>query len=253
MMNCFENSTLRRKIIIMKLRQVFVGALAVVVGLAYGASVQAQSSFSASVKLTSNYVFNGLTQTDNLPALQGSFDWSHSTGAFAGVWASNVASATGEGVGGIEIDYYSGYSMKLTDKLGVTFTALYYHYPNGDSVKPDSGWESYADTKAAVSYDAGFASFGATYNHGFGTAYDDGIVLSASVPLPMDQLPLPVTLLGKGGYKAFKGGTSYTWYHLGVGTKVKGFGIDLFYTEGRNYNNRSDTDSIVFGSISRSF
>ncbi len=247
-MSYLENSTLRRSNII-KLKQVFVGVLAVVVGLAYGASVQAQSSFSASVKFASDYIFNGYTQTDGLPALQGSFDWSHSTGAFAGVWASNVAS----GLGGIEIDYYAGYNMKLTDKLGVSLTALYYHYPNGDSAEPDSGWESYADIKAAVSYDAGFASFGATYNHGFSKSYEDGIVLSASVPLPMDQLPLPVTLLGNGGYKAFEGGNSYTWYHLGVGTKVKGFGLDLFYTNGRDWNNRPDTESVVFGSISRSF
>ena len=52
----------------MKFRQIFVAALAVCVGLMYGASAQAESSFSGSVKLTTNYAFQGASDSDGIGA-----------------------------------------------------------------------------------------------------------------------------------------------------------------------------------------
>src|SRR5262245_8792596 len=52
--------------------------------------------FSANVALTSEYVFRGISQTDDSPAIQGGFDWSLEKlgslplGLYAGIWGSNV-------------------------------------------------------------------------------------------------------------------------------------------------------------------
>ena len=60
--------------------------LALVLGgtLAVPAIAQAQGesphSFSANVGLTSNYIFRGISQTGGKPALQGGFDYAHSSG-----------------------------------------------------------------------------------------------------------------------------------------------------------------------------
>ena len=69
----------------------------------YGTLAHAGMSFSTNIKLTTDYVVQGVSDSDGAPAIQGGFDWSHSTGPYAGVWASSVASG-----GGIEIDYCAG-------------------------------------------------------------------------------------------------------------------------------------------------
>ena len=242
----FENSILIRSILL-KSRHVFVGALAVVVGLAYGASVQAQSSLSANVKLTSNYAFQGASDSDGLPAFQGGFDWSHSSGPYVGIWVSNVASASGEGVGGIELDYYAGYATSLTDKIGVNLGVFYIHYPEGDS--NTSVWDSFVQPKVAVSFDAGFASFGASYRRAFTDNPQNRTVLSASVPLGK----IPATFSGKFGindYENNEEGNDYYWFQVGIGTEIKDyFGINFFYTD----RDTAGSDGIVGASISRSF
>ncbi len=45
---------------------------------------------SASAALTTDYIWRGVSQTNNDPAIQGSFDLSHESGIYAGVWGSNV-------------------------------------------------------------------------------------------------------------------------------------------------------------------
>ncbi len=52
--------------------------------------------FSANVALTTNYMFRGVSQTNNGPAIQGGFDYEYSPyNLYVGVWASNVDSSSG--------------------------------------------------------------------------------------------------------------------------------------------------------------
>src|SRR5512140_3616978 len=46
---------------------------------------------TGNVGITSQYVFRGLTQTDGKPAVQGGFDYAHSSGLYAGTWLSNIS------------------------------------------------------------------------------------------------------------------------------------------------------------------
>src|SRR5476651_498722 len=47
-------------------------------------------TLTGNVGLFSQYIFRGLTQTNEKPALQGGFDYAHSSGFYAGTWASNI-------------------------------------------------------------------------------------------------------------------------------------------------------------------
>jgi hypothetical protein len=47
-------------------------------------------TFTGNVGLYSQYVFRGISQTNEKPALQGGFDVGHKSGLYAGTWASNV-------------------------------------------------------------------------------------------------------------------------------------------------------------------
>ena len=59
-----------------------------------------------------DYYFRGLTQTWGGPAIQGGFDVSHTSGLYAGFWASNVSGNQYAG-GSLETDWYGGYNYKL--------------------------------------------------------------------------------------------------------------------------------------------
>ena len=54
-------------------------------------------NFSATVTFATDYVFRGVSQTDNKPAVQGSFDYKHPSGAYLGIWGSNVDDSISKG------------------------------------------------------------------------------------------------------------------------------------------------------------
>jgi uncharacterized protein (TIGR02001 family) len=108
-------------------------------------------TFTGNVGLYSQYIFRGLTQTDRQPAIQGGFDYAHSSGFYLGTWASNIswlkenlsappATITGQYASGgsAEIDFYGGYKSTF-GKTDFTYDIglLFYWYP-GD-VKPPVG------------------------------------------------------------------------------------------------------------------
>jgi uncharacterized protein (TIGR02001 family) len=99
-------------------------------------------TLTGNIGIFSQYIFRGLTQTDRQPALQGGFDFAHSSGFYAGTWLSNI-SWLKEGAstplftagqyangGSVEWDIYGGYkanfgSSDFTYDVGL----LYYYYP----------------------------------------------------------------------------------------------------------------------------
>ena len=59
-------------------------------------------TLTGNVGLFSSYRFRGIDQTYGKPALQGGFDYSHSSGVYLGNWNSNVNSGAGFPEGNIE-------------------------------------------------------------------------------------------------------------------------------------------------------
>lgn len=91
-------------------------------------SFHANADVSATVTLASDYLFNGVTQTDEKPALQGSFDWSNKFGVYAGVWGSNVDFGDSTDM---EIDYYIGYGNNISESTWYDVGYVYYSYVGG--------------------------------------------------------------------------------------------------------------------------
>ena len=85
------------------------------------------------VGLYSQYIFRGLTQTNRKPALQGGVDLTHSSGLYAGAWASNVDWTVDSGSyksESLELDLYGGYRYNFGDTgIGIDVGALQYIYP----------------------------------------------------------------------------------------------------------------------------
>lgn len=89
-------------------------------------------TITGNVGLFSSYRFRGIDQTFGKPALQGGFDYSHSSGFYAGNWNSNVNEGAGYPNGNLEMDFYGGYKTSFGD-FGLDVGGLYYYYPGSDA------------------------------------------------------------------------------------------------------------------------
>ena len=148
-------------------------------------------SVTGTAALTSDYRFRGVTQTFNDPAVQAGFVLSHASGAYAGVWGSNVDFG---GTAHIELDPYIGYATTLdsfANKPVLDVGLWYYAYPS----ESDLNWlELYgkltfkdvlvqgASLLTAVNYTNDYAgkdenswNVNATYSVPFGTTGFGGV------------------------------------------------------------------------------
>jgi len=104
------------------------------------------SPITANVTVTSNYIYRGLTQTNNKPAIQGGFDYAHESGFYVGNWNSSISwisdsygpngygnKTTNPGAsvtGPIEMDFYAGFKKELiAEGFASDFGVLQYYYP----------------------------------------------------------------------------------------------------------------------------
>lgn len=110
-------------------------------------SANANAAISSTVKLASDYTFNGVSQTDNKPALQASLDYAADSGFYTGVWASNVDFGDDTD---FELDVYAGQYFQLNEKIGLDVGAAYYTYQGANS----DG--NYAEFYAKFGYNSSF-------------------------------------------------------------------------------------------------
>ena len=204
--------------------------------------------FSANIGIFTDYNFRGFTQTGKDPAIQGGFDWSHETGIYAGVWASNVNFGDGDQAA-IEIDAYGGFAGEAGG-LGYDIGFIYYAYPGAASTLDYNFWE----VALSVSADAGPATVSAGVNYSPENFGDTGEAvyyqLGFAVPL-MEKLSFDVN----GSYYDVKPAFSpdYFYWNVGMTYSFEWFDADLRYhdTDIKGCANLCDTQ-VIFG-ISRSF
>lgn len=106
----------------MQYRMALAGALAAL------AAPLAAADFSVTGTATSDYVFRGISQSAEDPALQGSLDLETGGGAYLGVWGSRVD------FGGccdeeFELDWYAGFGGQWTEDWGYDAGLIYYAFP----------------------------------------------------------------------------------------------------------------------------
>ncbi len=100
-------------------------------------------SWSVNAALTSDYIFRGVSQSDNDPAVSAGFDASYGI-LYAGLWASSVDEDFVSS--NLEIDWYVGIKPTLGPAT-FDFGVLYYTYPGGEDWNDSEVFE----LKAAIS------------------------------------------------------------------------------------------------------
>lgn len=101
--------------------------------LAQAAAPAPDFTLAFNVGVVTDYRFRSVAQTSFKPALQGGIDFSHKSGAYIGVWGSNVSwikDYVGATDGTTEIDIYGGYKAEIASGLTFDIGFITYQYPN---------------------------------------------------------------------------------------------------------------------------
>src|SRR5690554_7191731 len=100
------------------------------------AALPVHAEISASVDVSNLYLFRGLDLSNGSPALAGTLEYEHQSGAYAGIWSSS-----GDDTLGTEVDFYLGYQGAIND-FSYNLSYLNYYYPQTRSEEHTSELQS---------------------------------------------------------------------------------------------------------------
>ncbi len=221
--------------------------LGAVGALALGGAAQAQEdagpvSLSFNVGAASDYVFRGISQTDEDVQIFGGVDATLGSIGYAGVWVSNVDFNNGTD---LEYDIYAGIKPVMgpvTFDLGV----IYYGYTDAPSGPDQDYWEG----KLAASTAAGPGTIGAAvfYSPEFFGETGDATYVEVNGSMPLGESKFSVS--GALGKQWVDTGVDYTTWNAGLGFALTDHvGFDVRYwgtTEGSSLGYLAD-DRVVVG------
>ena len=88
----------------------------------------AAADLTGNIGLSNNYMWRGVTQTDDQAAISGGIDYSNKSGIYAGTWVSNVDYGSTASDGSYEMDLYFGYGGEA-GSVAYDVGYIYYAYP----------------------------------------------------------------------------------------------------------------------------
>ena len=215
-------------------RRLVLGAgAAAAVTSAAGAAEPGSSSPALTFNLgaATDYVFRGVSQTDNAPQVFGGADAEFARIGYAGVWLSNVDFGNGTR---LEYDLYAGLKPTL-GPLVLDLGVSRYGYARS----PAGSHQDYVEWKAGAAWPLDEATLGLAVYYSDNYFGDTGAAtyyeLTGASPLPGR-----FSLSGAVGRQVLKGPLDYTTWNLGLGYALNDhLGVDLRYW---------DTDAHSFGS-----
>lgn len=198
-------------------------AVAIALGLS---SAAAMADVSYNLGATTNYVFRGISQSLNGPALQGGADFTDKSGLYLGTWISTISDKMYTD-GKVEWDIYGGYKIPVGD---ITFDVggLFYWYPGAKI--PDGNKFDTFEVYGAASYKVVTVKYSHALTKFFGvddTAGSGYLDVSANVDLGDDW-----TLNLHAGHQKVKNYSEldYNDYKIGVTKVINGFSLAAAYT-----------------------
>jgi uncharacterized protein (TIGR02001 family) len=208
-------------------------------------SADGQHSTSASVALSTDYVWRGYSQSSEDPAISGSFDYAHSSGFYAGTWASSVDfNNTSTSA---EYDIYAGFGGEFGDSgVSYDFGFLRYMYDSDDL-----DWN---ELYASIGYS--YFTFGVAYSNDVYNSDEDGTYWSLGFDYDITD---SVALSAGVGYYDYDDAVTTEEpidYRIGLSTEAVGFGFDLTYydtnNDGETYYGKDLAEGRVVFTISKS-
>lgn len=184
-------------------------------------AASAEGTVSYNVGVTSDYVWRGVTQTDENAAIQGGIDYTNGM-FYAGTWASNVDFG---GKADYELDLYAGVKPiagNFTFDIGV----LAYLYPQEDDL-------NFEEVKLGVSHPLGKGTIGAAAYFNTDDNFEDYFEVNAAYPLT-DKVSVSGAFGDYGTYNTWNLGGAYALTsNLSVDLRYHDTDVDTRYSDER--------------------
>ncbi len=216
-----------------------LAAATAVPALAHAQAAAAPASphtLAGNMAIVSDYRFRGISQSYLQPAIQGGFDYTHSSGFYLGNWNSSVSGLSYNSGGGIEMDLYGGYKKSFGD-FTLDLGLLQYYYPKA---KTATGSEKYDTLEGYIGlswkwlsakysstltdyFGLNSASTGTSAGDSNGSGYLD---FTASY-----EIAPKLTLVGHYGMQTVRNYSSYEYndYKLGITYDMSGWLLGAAY------------------------
>lgn len=225
----------------------------------YGAEEENNNTigtFGGSAKIASDYMFRSISNSNNGPQVNVDFNWSHDSGIYAGLWASNTDfGGTGNSM---ELDPYIGIAGDIGDS-GFSYDVGYwsYFYPKSPSDL------DYAEIYVTPSYSFCNVTISPSFwyaDNYFGEDFLDGVSSLAYEVTVSADFQRDISISARVGEQTFESefdALNYTYWDIGIGQTWNNFTFDLRWhdTDGVDpflANPKLGDGEMVF-SITRSF
>jgi uncharacterized protein (TIGR02001 family) len=186
--------------------------------------------------LTSEYVFQGISQTDDSPVIQAGISQDFTDNLYASLWVS-------------EIDYVSIYPSWDDNSIEADYSLSYRHNPGADlSSSITFTHYNYEADSVPYDYDYNELSLALEYQQRFLAAinYSKGLFASDTGTFSYQAtwqqiLPSELLLAAGAGYNDISkiAGSGYAYWNLTVSSKINDFVVDIGY-----YQADRDAESI---------
>jgi uncharacterized protein (TIGR02001 family) len=207
--------------------RISTGLLTGILSLAWSTSAFADESegwwIGGSVAVTSDYVLRGVSQTDEGPAIQGSIDFGHAIGFYAGIWASNVDFDQPDGINK-EVDFYTGWVFPFDNGMELDLALVRYTYPGSKS-----GFDiDYNEFISSLSF-AEFYNATLVYTNDYLNTGERAVLYQFVAEAQFGNSPFHFRI--GAGYNDISQatGSEYWDYHLGVNRDWGMVNVDLSY------------------------
>lgn len=227
-------------------------------------------TFNASLTVTSDYTYAGISNNARQPAFQPSLDYrtpdlfgQPATWLYLGVWGSSVVLPAGAGG---EVDVSGGVKIKATDKLKLDFGYVLVTYPGFD---PALGY-NYGDFNVNVDYELGFATASGRLRFSPNAFANSGWEFNkrALLSVPLDFLKIGDTATFK-AYSAVGNlsverylqygipSPDYWYWQFGIVTSAFGLDMTVAYTDSNieptGCANTNNCAARVFVAVTKTF
>lgn len=192
-------------------------------------SDEESSALTGSLTLTTNYMNRGVSQSNNVPAVQGSLTYTFMpTGIYFNVWGSNVDQPAPDGsTGTLEIDTLAGISNDIGDHFNYNLAFARYSYPKATQLNYNEiiGNVGFYFLTAYAAYSANEFNVhkpGIYYNGGvrFELPEMNGYLANMTLAATIGRFDLPK-----------EAGTSYNDYSVTLSKDIKIYTIALQWTD----------------------
>ena len=180
------------------------------------------AEFESTVAIANDYVWRGMTQSAEEPAISGGFDIAGESGLYFGTWASNVEFGDGAA---LELDWYAGYANELDNGLSYDIGYLAFTYPGEDSLDFEE-----------IYFGLGYSYFGLTYSSGQDSAPDN-----TEFSVALGETGLGITY---GDYDEYG---EYTIISYDLPISIAGLGVALSWSDfsAETFSGLADEDTFV--------